>query len=207
MDSDLYPDLAAAGSLAAALERAAADLGVDLVTVPGDWGSLVSAGIAASVPEREPLSVHIGAECRWFGFSGWSRGVELITGATSALEDVVWAGVAWGEGRSLRELQELLPFVHFTELAEAHERGPAPAVEVRWKPLDARLQRPHRHALPTRGRHRPASYEGLPYRVQKFPHGGVIAEAVTVEEAIALAVAHLPAGLGPAGAGTFNPDG
>ncbi|MGW1652705.1 DUF6193 family natural product biosynthesis protein [Streptomyces atratus] len=133
MDSDLYPDLAAAGSLAAALERAAADLGVDLVTVPGDWGSLVSAGIVASVPEREPLSVHIGAECRWFGFSGWSRGVELITGATSALEDVVWAGVAWGEGRSLRELQELLPFVHFTELAEAHERGPAPAVEVRWR--------------------------------------------------------------------------
>ncbi|WP_157987162.1 hypothetical protein [Streptomyces atratus] len=47
MDSDLCPGLAAASSLAAALERAAADLGVDLVTVPGDWGSLVSAGIAA----------------------------------------------------------------------------------------------------------------------------------------------------------------
>ncbi|MFE7040842.1 DUF6193 family natural product biosynthesis protein [Streptomyces atratus] len=242
MDSNLYPDLAAAGSLAAALERAAVDLGVGLVTVPGDWGSLVSAGIAASVPEREPLSVHIGAECRWFGFSGWSRGVELITGATSALEDVVWAGVAWGEGRSLRELQELLPFVHFTELAEAHERGPAPAVEVRWhlirkEAADAPdfpefgLLVEAAHAEPRLRQLYPfsshwtigfnartgmpcppevavaPSYEGLPYRVQKFPHGGVIAEAVTVEEAIALAVAHLPAGLGPAVAGTFNPDG
>ncbi|MFJ1566064.1 hypothetical protein ACIOG8_17865 [Streptomyces erythrochromogenes] len=38
MNSDLYPEPAAAGSLAAALERLAADLGVDLEVVPGDWG-------------------------------------------------------------------------------------------------------------------------------------------------------------------------
>ena len=98
VDSDLYPDLAAAGSLAAALDQVAADLGVDLVTVPGDWEPLVSAGIAALVPERRPLSVHIGAERRWFGVSGWSQGIELITGATPDLADVVQAGVAWGEG-------------------------------------------------------------------------------------------------------------
>ncbi|WP_327273236.1 DUF6193 family natural product biosynthesis protein [Streptomyces sp. NBC_01224] len=240
MDSNLYPDLAAVGSLASALERAAAGLGVDLVTVPGGWGSAVSAGIAASVPEREPLSVHIGAEYRWFGFSGWSRGVELITGATSALEDVVRAGVAWGEGRSLRALQELLPFVHFSELTEAHERGPAAAVEVRWRLIrEEAAEAPDfpefgllveaAHAEPRLRQLYPfsshwtlgfnartgipcppevaiaPSYEGLPYRVQKFPHGGVIAEAVTVEEAIALAVAHLPAGLGAAVAGTSEP--
>ncbi|MEU6228539.1 hypothetical protein [Streptomyces sp. NPDC047042] len=74
MNSDLYPDLAAAGSLAAALDQVAADLGVDLVTVPGDWGPAVSAGIAALVPERRPLSVHIGAERRWFGVSVGARG-------------------------------------------------------------------------------------------------------------------------------------
>jgi hypothetical protein len=55
------------GSLASALERAAADRGVDLVTVPGNGGSPVSAGTAASVPECGPLSVHIGAEYRLFG--------------------------------------------------------------------------------------------------------------------------------------------
>jgi hypothetical protein len=99
VSSDLYPDLAAAGSLAAALDQVAADLGVDLVTVPGDWGPVVSAGIAALVPERRPLSVHIGAERRWFGVSGWSQGIELITGATPDLADVVRAGVAWGRAR------------------------------------------------------------------------------------------------------------
>ncbi|MFE4829539.1 hypothetical protein [Streptomyces sp. NPDC056672] len=89
MDSNLYPDLAAAGSLATVLELVAADLGVDVTTVPSNWGSLVSAGIAASVPEREPMLVHIGAESRWFGVSGWSRGVELITGGTPDLRAVV----------------------------------------------------------------------------------------------------------------------
>ncbi|MFE0652509.1 DUF6193 family natural product biosynthesis protein [Streptomyces sp. NPDC059534] len=133
MDSDLYPDLAAAGSLAAALARLAAELGVDLTVVPGDWGPLVSAGIATSVPERKPLSVHIGAESRWFGVSGWSRGVELITGATPDLADVVRAGAAWGRGGSLQELRAGLPFLHSSERAEAHERGPAAVVELQWR--------------------------------------------------------------------------
>ncbi|MET7289569.1 hypothetical protein [Streptomyces sp. NPDC005573] len=39
MDSDAYFDLAAAGSVAAALDQVAADLGVDLVTVPGGLGT------------------------------------------------------------------------------------------------------------------------------------------------------------------------
>lgn len=237
MDSNLYPDLAAAGSLAAALELVAANLGVDVVTVPGDWGPDVSAGIAAAVPERRPLSVHIGAESRWFGVSGRSRGVELITGATSDLRDVVRAGMAWGEGRGLRELRSLLPFLHFTELAEAHERGPAAAVEVKWRLMrqeaaDAPdfpqfgLLVEEAHAEPRLRQLYPfsshwtlgfnartgvpclpevaivPSYEGSPHRVQRFPHGGVIAEAATVQEAVALAVAHLPADLGPATAGT-----
>ncbi|MFF3127388.1 ASCH domain-containing protein [Streptomyces sp. NPDC057908] len=123
MDSDLYPDPTAAGSLAAALEQLAAELGVDLTVVPGDWGPLVSAGIASSAPERKPLSVHIGAESRWFGVSGWSRGVELITGATPDLADVVRAGAAWGRGRSLRELRAELSFLRSSKRAKAHERG------------------------------------------------------------------------------------
>lgn len=135
MDSDLYPDLVAAGSLATALEQLAAELGVDLTVVPGDWGPLVSAGIASSVPERKPLSVHIGAESRWFGVSGWSRGVELITGATPDLTGVLRAGAAWGRGRSLRELRAELSFLRSSEQAEAHERGPAAMVELQWRTM------------------------------------------------------------------------
>lgn len=135
MDSDLYPDLVAAGSLAAALEQLAAELGVDLTVVPGDWGPLVSAGIAASVPERNPLSVHIVADSRRFGVSGWSRGVQLITGATPDLADVVRAGVAWGQGRNLQELRTELSFLRSSERAEAHDRGPAAVVELQWRTM------------------------------------------------------------------------
>ncbi|MFF8601445.1 hypothetical protein ACF065_22525 [Streptomyces sp. NPDC015232] len=127
----LYPDLAAAASLAAALQHMAAELGADLTVVPGNCGSRGSAGIASSVPEREPLSVRIGAESRWFGVSGWSSGVELITGATSDLADVVRAGEAWGRGKNLGELRAEASFLRSSERAEAHERGPAAVVESR----------------------------------------------------------------------------
>ncbi|MFI5867307.1 DUF6193 family natural product biosynthesis protein [Streptomyces sp. NPDC051546] len=135
MNSDLYPDLAAVGSLAAALELLAADLGIDLTVVPQDGGSPVAAGIASSVPGRGPLSVYIGADERWFGVSGWGQGIELITGATSSLADVVRAGAAWGQGRSLRELRAGLSFLRSSERAEAHERGPAAVVELQWRTM------------------------------------------------------------------------
>jgi hypothetical protein len=136
MDPDLYPDLAAAGGLAAALEQAAADLGADLVTVrDGSRDAVFQARIATGVPDREPLVVRIAAKERGFGFSGWSRGVELITGYTEDLEAVVRVGVAWGEGTSLPELHGRFPFLHHSERAEAHERGPAAEVELQWRLL------------------------------------------------------------------------
>ncbi|MFB7787681.1 DUF6193 family natural product biosynthesis protein [Streptomyces vinaceus] len=237
MNSDLYPDLASAGSLAAALEQLAAGLGADLAVVPGDWGPLVSAGLAASVPERMPLSVHIGADSRRFGVSGRSQGVELITGSTPDLADVVRAGVAWGRGMSLRELRAELPFLYSDERAEAHERGPVAVVELQWRSM--RREAAEAPDFPEFGALVEAayaerwlrelyvfsshwtlgfssctgfpfqnevaiapSYGGGPYRVLKHPHSDVLGEAVTAEEAVALAVTRLPAGLGPAVAGT-----
>ncbi len=134
VNSDLYPDLAAAGSLAAALEQLAAELCIDLTVLPQD-GGLVSAGIASSIPGRRPLSVFIGANDRWFGVSGWGQGIELITGATSDLADVVRAGAAWDRGRSLREVRDGLLFLRVSERAEAHERGPASVVELQWRTM------------------------------------------------------------------------
>jgi hypothetical protein len=237
VDSDLYPDLAAAGSLSALLGQMAAELDVALAVVPGEWGSLTSAGIASSVPDRRPLFVHIGAASRWFGVSGWSQGIELITGGTSDLAAIVRAGVAWGEGRSLRDLQEELPFLHSSARAEAHERGPAAVVELQWRAMreqaaeapdfhaladlvEAAHAEPHLRQLYVFSSHWTLgfssctgfpfrvevalvpSHNGNPYRVQEHLHSGVIGEAATAEEAIALAVAHLPTGLGPAAAGT-----
>ncbi|MFI9588650.1 DUF6193 family natural product biosynthesis protein [Streptomyces sp. NPDC052236] len=223
--------------LAAALEQLAADRGVDLTMVSGDWGPLVSVGITSSVPGRKPLSVHIGAESRWFGVSGWSQGVKFITGSTPDLADVVRAGVAWGKGRSLRELRAELSFLHSSERAEAHERGPVAVVELQWRTMreqaaetpdfpefgelvEAAHAEPRLRQLyvfsshwtlgfssctgfPFRGEVAIApSSNGSSYRVMMHPHSGVLGEAATAQEVVALAVSHLPTGLGPAVAGT-----
>ncbi|MFE3877818.1 DUF6193 family natural product biosynthesis protein [Kitasatospora sp. NPDC059146] len=239
MNPDLYPDVAAAGSLAAALESAAAELAVDITLVPGTWGDAASAGIAPpagavpSGPARRPLQVHLSAARRSFGVSGRSLGAELITGWTAELRDVVRAAVAWGSGRSLAELRERFPFLSSSELAEAHEHGVAAVVGLQWRWVRERALReaestefgllvaaagaePRLRQLSpavSHGRLLLAGRTGFPsepviaivpaddgrsYRVRRFPHGGVVAEAGTAALAVALAVAHLPADLGPA---------
>jgi hypothetical protein len=93
------------------------------------------AGIATPVARRKPLSVYIGATSRWFSVSGWGHGIELITGATTELADVVRAGAAWAQDAGLTELRAGLPFLHSSERAEAHERGPTAVVDLQWRTM------------------------------------------------------------------------
>ncbi|OWA03570.1 hypothetical protein B9W62_24975 [Streptomyces sp. CS113] len=187
------------------------------------------------------LSIYIGVDSRSFMVSGWAQGVEMITGATSDLADVVRAGVAWGQGRSLRELQADLPFLHSSERAEAHERGPVAVVELQWRKtraeateapdlsgfgalVEAAHANPRLRQLYVYSSHwtlgfssctgfpfrneiavAPA-HNGSPYRVMKHPHADTIGEAATAEDAVVLAVSHIPAGLGPAVAGSAERD-
>ncbi|MET7289570.1 DUF6193 family natural product biosynthesis protein [Streptomyces sp. NPDC005573] len=130
-----------------------------------------------------------------------------------------------------------LPFLHFSELAEAHERGPAAAVDVSWRRLreqaadapdfpefgllvEAAQAEPRLRQLSPMSSHWTLGFSaytghtspvvvaivpsnaGRPYRVQRFLHEGFLREAATADEAVAMAVAHLPSGLGPAAAGT-----
>lgn len=237
MNPDLYPDLVAAGTLAAALERVSVELAVDVNVVPDGWGTSVSAVSPPPVPFRRALSVVLGAKERVFLLCGRSRGVELISGSTTDLRDVVLAAVAWGEGRSLSELHELFPFMSSDERARAHECGPAAVVDLQWRLLreqaadepgfpefgllvEAAHAEPQLRRLSAFSSHWTLGFSastghsakvevavvpacnGRPYRVQEFlHHGGVIGEAETADEAVALATAHLPVGLGPAVAG------
>lgn len=239
VDSDLYPDLAAAGSLAAALQQLAAELRVDLTVVPIDGGSPVTAGIATPVAGRKPLSVYIGATSRWFSVSGWGQGIELITGATPDLADVVRAGAAWAQDTGLVELRARLPFLHSSARAEAHERGPAAVVELQWRTMreqaaeapdfpgfgalvDVAHAEPMLRQLYVFSSHWTLgfssctgfpfrvevgiapSHNGSPYRVMKHLRAEVLGETATAREAVALAVSHLPSGLGPAVEGTAD---
>lgn len=243
MNPDLYPDVAAAGTLVAALEQVAADLGVDLVAGPGWAGPVVSACIAASVPDRKPLHVLTYLEQRGFSVSGWSQGVQLLGGSTADLRDVVRVGLAWGEGTSLSELHERFPFLDYSERAQAHERGPAAEVELQWRLLHEQADEAPdfpkfqqlvqaAHAAPrlrqlyafsshwvlgfsARTGHPSGlevaiapAHDDVPYRVRTHLHddNSEIGQAPTAEQAVALAVAHLPADLGPATAGTSESD-
>jgi hypothetical protein len=134
----LYPELAAHGQLARAIQAAAAELGVDLGTVaPSQRDPRRWARVDSRVSDREPLGIGIGAVERWFLVSGWSRGVQLVSGATQYVEEVVRAAVAWRRGASLSEIQEIASFVEVSDIARAHERGPADAVTEKWGLLRA----------------------------------------------------------------------
>ncbi len=132
---DLYPDLAAAGSLAAALEHVAIDRGLNLGEVTRNDSDPNWATVTSVARGRESYSIWLGTQERWFIIEGWSRGVRLIHGKTEDLHAVANAAAAWRTGATLRELRDLCSFVTFSELAEAHERGPADAVTMKWRLL------------------------------------------------------------------------
>ncbi|MFF4870391.1 DUF6193 family natural product biosynthesis protein [Streptomyces sp. NPDC000961] len=133
-DASLYPDLVSAGGFAGALEAVAADLGLSLGGVLVDASDpLRSAGVESTVADRKACWIGLGSEERWFFFSGWSRGVQLVSGATRDLG--ARALEAWRKGLSLAEIREVSPFVEVGELAEAHEKGPAEAVALTWRRL------------------------------------------------------------------------
>lgn len=145
--------------------------------------------------------------------------------------------MAWGTGRSLRELRAELSFLHSSERAEAHERGPAAVVELQWRTMreqaaeapdfpefgelvEAAHAEPRLRQLYVFSSHWTLGFSsctGFPfrdevaiapssnsssYRVMMHPQPGVLGEAATAQEVVALAVSHLPTGLGPAVAGT-----
>jgi Family of unknown function (DUF6193) len=136
---DLYPDLAAAGSLAAALTEAARRMAVEIgIRPPRNRNQLIAASIHTP---RGRFGVSTGAVERWFITSLWRCGVELTRGNTKDLAAVVGAAATWAGGASLAELCAAWPHLGLWELAQAHERGPGDAVALKW-------QRLRQHAAP-----------------------------------------------------------
>ncbi|WP_392893640.1 DUF6193 family natural product biosynthesis protein [Streptomyces sp. LN699] len=242
MEPDPYPDLMSAGGLAAALEAVAAELALPWGPVQvKESDPLRSAGVASEVVGRETCWITLGSAERQFILSGWCRGVRLISGSTPDLAEMALALEGWRNGATLREIHEAAPFVTVTELARAHERGPADAVAVGWRLLLEGLRRKEdlfyyarstlriaeaAYAEPKLRRlypftsHRSLHFTtcvGIPYsrdvphvdplsdgryRVYAPSRRSVIGDAHTPEAAVALVVSGLPAGCGPAVAGT-----
>jgi hypothetical protein len=131
----LYPEVAAAGSLAAALSQCAAKHALDLgdVRSSSDGSSLTFAWVASSNPRLDGFSVNLGSVERVFIVAAVGRGVTLTRGSTDDLEQVAEAAAAWHDGVALVELQAAAPFLEVSALALAHERGPEYAVAEKWR--------------------------------------------------------------------------
>jgi len=138
---ELYADLRAAGSLAAALEQVAATLRFDVGEIIGSDRQPLQAELGGAPPlHRRPISVTSAAQVRSFTMNGWSRGVYVMSGSTPEVEELVRAAALWRSGAPLAELQSACPWLKIGELAFAHERGPADAVAVQWSQVRARME-------------------------------------------------------------------
>lgn len=134
-DPELYPDVAAAGSLRAALAQCAAENNLDVgeVQSPSDGSSLIRAEITSRNSRLDRFSVDLGSAERVFLIAAWGQGVNLTNGATSDLAELAEAAAAWHSGITLAELQTAAPFLMVGPLALAHERGPEHAVAEKWR--------------------------------------------------------------------------
>ncbi|GLF95315.1 DUF6193 family natural product biosynthesis protein [Streptomyces yaizuensis] len=133
----LYPEIAAFGSLAAAL-RAAAEgcLGAVPVTSP-DSGPLIAATVASTVPHREPLRISAYRyERRWSirGTEPFQR-MALVDGDTDDLAEVARAARAWHDGTALDDIRRAAPFTHLTGRYEIPDHDPVRLVASEWRHL------------------------------------------------------------------------
>ncbi|WP_238011395.1 DUF6193 family natural product biosynthesis protein [Dactylosporangium sp. AC04546] len=132
--ADLYPDVAAMGSLAAALQAVAVDRGLSLgEVVVHQREPLRYASVLSTTPLREPLEVGAGHIERRWSINGWGQGIWLVSGTTQDLVEVVRAAQGWRDGTSLHDIRRSVPFVELTQLAEAAEQGPAQVVAAQWQ--------------------------------------------------------------------------
>jgi hypothetical protein len=157
VDAEWYPDVAAEGSLATALEKAARETGADIGGVEpmtsnvfqGAWMPSVRGGIVVNTVRGKRLfSISMANDGTSTAGNSSTRTTynrqSWAYGATDDLSDVVRAADSWRRGLKLRELQEAFPFMTYSRMALANEDGNAR--EVLWDLLidepDYRQARP-----------------------------------------------------------------
>ncbi|MER6479487.1 DUF6193 family natural product biosynthesis protein [Streptomyces filamentosus] len=147
----LYPEVAAAGSLAAALRAVAAGTldGVPLTSPAAE--PLYSASVRSVLPHREPLRISAWKYERMWSASADERLTELpvLRGETDDLAEVARAVRAWHDGEPPEDVHAAAPFVRPTGRLELDRPDPARMVAYEWQALRteaAELATPWAHA-------------------------------------------------------------
>ncbi|MFE5634000.1 DUF6193 family natural product biosynthesis protein [Streptomyces sp. NPDC056543] len=135
--SALYPDVAAFGSLAAAL-RAEAEGGLGAIPVTSsDSDPLRHAAVASTLPHRAPLQISAWSHERRWSIRGTEpfQGLSLLDGTTEDLTEVARAARAWHDGAALDDMRRAIPIVHLTGRSEVPDRHPARLTESEWQSM------------------------------------------------------------------------
>ncbi|WP_338784547.1 hypothetical protein [Streptomyces sp. DG1A-41] len=140
----LYPDVAAHGSLATALQAEAEGcLGAVPVTSPGS-APLLHATVAGTLPHREPLRI-----CAWSHERRWSvrgaeqfQGMPLVNGRTDDLAEVARAVRAWHDGAALEDIRRAAPSVRLTGRFDVSDHDPARLTESEWQGMRQEASEP-----------------------------------------------------------------
>lgn len=129
----LYPDVAARGSLAAALLTEGCP-GAALLTCP-DSASLDHATVESTLSHREPLQIRASLRERRWSIRGTEpfEGAALMDGETDDLAQLADAARAWHDGTSLADIRRAAPFVHLTGRFEVPDLDPVRLTESEWQ--------------------------------------------------------------------------
>jgi hypothetical protein len=120
----LYPDVVAAGSLRAALDRAIFDLGSTLTSSSSFFERQASFDARVKSGERS-AHVYVALDDRKFGLTVSRSVIELASGWVPDLIDVAKAILPWIEDPDTKasDLARVIPFLELTPKAESYERG------------------------------------------------------------------------------------
>lgn len=133
----LYPDIAACGSLAAALRAEAEGCLARVPVTSSDSDPLLHATVTSMLPHRDPLQISAWSHERRWSIRGTEpfQSLSLIDGRTDDLAEVARAARAWHDGEALNGIRQVAPFVHLTGRFEVPDLDSARLVESEWQSM------------------------------------------------------------------------
>ncbi|MGW3324258.1 DUF6193 family natural product biosynthesis protein [Streptomyces virginiae] len=129
----LYPDVAAHGSLAAALRAEAAAQGMSLPLAVTSSDPLRHATVTGVVPHRHSSYVAAWRHERKWGFWGSSNDRLMICGSTQDIRELPQVIRGWAEGAGLDEIRQAATFDLLTGRFEVPDKNPADVITSEWQ--------------------------------------------------------------------------